>query len=88
MDSIEFKKLKLQSVMAIASFTMGSIIALVCLFVLPPLGEIASTAISIVSEFLVLAGALLGVSASFDLKLKRFEADIIRQRDIESSEVE
>lgn len=88
MDSIEFKKLKLQSVMAIASFTMGSIIALVCLFVLPPLGEIASTAISIVSEFLVLAGALLGVSASFDLKLKRFEADIIRQRDIESREVE
>lgn len=79
MESIELKKIKIQSWMAIASFTMGSIIALVCLFAIEPLGEIANTAISIVSEFLVLAGALLGVSASFDYKMSKFENRVIRE---------
>lgn len=79
MESIELKKIKIQSWMAVASFTMGSIIASVCLFAIEPLGEIANTAISIVSEFLVLAGALLGVSASFDYKMRKFENRVIRE---------
>jgi len=68
----------IQSRLAIASFTCGVLIAAVCLFVIPPLGEIASSAISIVSELLVLAGALLGIKTSFDIKLKRFEGKIER----------
>ena len=67
---------KLQGVIAIASFTTGVLIAAVCLFWIPPLGEIANSAISIVSELLVLCGAILGVKASYDVKFRKFEAEI------------
>lgn len=67
---------KLQGVIAIASFTTGVVIAVVCLFWVPPLGEIANSAISIVSELLVLCGAILGVKASYDTKLRKFEAEL------------
>jgi hypothetical protein len=79
---------RIQSRLAIASFTCGVLIAAVCLFVIPPLGEIASSAISIVSELLVLCGALLGIKTSFDIKLKRFEGEIdeIRKREANGQE--
>ena len=67
---------KLQGVIAIASFTTGVTIAAVCLFWVPPLGEIANSAISIVSELLVLCGAILGVKASYDVKFRKFEAEL------------
>ena len=67
---------KLQGVIAIASFTTGVVIAAVCLFWVPPLGEIANSAISIVSELLVLCGAILGVKDSYDTKLRKFEAEL------------
>lgn len=67
---------KLQGIIAIASFTTGVVIAAVCLFWVPPLGEIANSAISIVSELLVLCGAILGVKASYDTKLRKFEAEL------------
>ena len=47
-----------------------------CLFFIPPLGEIASSAVSIVSELLVLCGAILGVKASYDVKFRKFEAEL------------
>ena len=75
---------KLQGVIAIASFSSGVIIAAVCLFWIPPLGEIASSAISIVSELLVLCGAILGVKASYDVKFKKFEAELRQVIDNES----
>ena len=53
-----------------------AIIAAVCLFLIPPLGEIANSAISIVSELLVLCGAILGVKASYDVKLRKFQAEL------------
>ncbi|MCR5535773.1 MAG: hypothetical protein K6F47_11505 [Bacteroidaceae bacterium] len=74
---------KLQGVIAIASFGAGVIIASVCLFWIPPFGEIASSAISIVSELLVLCGAILGVKASYDVKFKKFEAELCRMIDNE-----
>lgn len=74
---------KIQTRLAIASFTCGVVIAAVCIFFIPPIGEIASSAISIVSELLVLAGALLGIKTSFDIKLKRFEGEIDRLKDEE-----
>lgn len=67
---------RLQGIIAIASFTTGVVIAAVCLFWVPPLGEIANSAISIVSELLVLCGAILGVKASYDTKLRKFEAEL------------
>ena len=67
---------RLQGMSAIASFSAGVLIASVCLFWIPPLGEIASSAISIVSELLVLCGAILGVKASYDVKFRRFEAEL------------
>ena len=67
---------RLQGIIAIASFSSGVLIASVCLFLIPPLGEIASSAISIVSELLVLCGAILGVKASYDVKFRKFEAEL------------
>ena len=74
----------LQGKMATASFVMGCVIAVMCLFCYDPLGEIATSAISIVSMFLVLAGALVGVKVSFDHQSQKFAAEIeriARQRD-------
>ena len=67
---------KLQGYLAIASFSVGSIIALICLFCIPPVGEISNSAISIVSELLILCGALLGIKVVFDLKLNHFASKI------------
>ena len=67
---------RLQGIIAVASFTSGVTIAAVCLFFIPPLGEIASSAVSIVSELLVLCGAILGVKASYDVKFRKFEAEL------------
>lgn len=71
---------RIQSRLAIASFSCGVAIAAVCLFFIPPIGEIASSAISIVSELLVLCGALLGIKTSFDIKLKKFQGEIDQLR--------
>lgn len=70
------QKTLIQSRLAIASFTCGVVIAAVCLFFIPPIGEIASSAISIVSELLVLCGALLGIKTNFDIKMSRFQDEI------------
>ena len=67
---------RLQGIIAVSSFSIGVLIAAVCLFFIPPLGEIASSAISIVSELLVLCGAILGVKASYDVKFRKFEAEL------------
>ncbi len=67
---------RLQGIIAVASFSSGVLIASVCLFFIPPLGEMANSAISIVSELLVLCGAILGVKASYDVKFRKFEAEL------------
>lgn len=67
---------RLQGHLAIASFSVGSVIALICLFCVPPIGEISNSAISIVSELLILCGALLGIKVVFDLKLNHFASKI------------
>ena len=67
---------RLQGIIAVAIFSSGVLIAAVCLFFIPPLGEIASSAVSIVSELLVLCGAILGVKASYDVKFRKFEAEL------------
>lgn len=74
--SILADKLQVQTAIAIGSFISGVVIACVCLFAVPPYGEISNTAISIVSELLVLCGALLGVKTAYDNKMRKFEAEI------------
>lgn len=65
---------RLQGIIAVASFGCGVLIGSACLFAVPPYGQISNSAISIVSELLVLAGALLGVKTNYDLKMSRFDA--------------
>lgn len=79
MNQIELTRL--QGGLAIASFAAGVLIACVCLFLVPPPGEISNSAISIVSELLVLSGAILGVKTSYDIKFKKFEADLSNKVD-------
>ena len=57
---------RLQGIIAIASFSSGVLIAAVCL----------CSAVSIVSELLVLCGAILGVKASYDVKFRKFQAEL------------
>lgn len=73
---MEMNRLQVQTAIAIGSFLSGVTIACLCLFAVPPYGEISSTAISVVSELLVLCGALLGVKTAYDNKMKKFEAEI------------
>ena len=70
---------RLQGAMAIASFSAGTVICMACLFFVPPYGEISSTAMMAVSEFLVLCGGLLGAKASFDMRMQRFEARVLNE---------
>ena len=64
---------RLQGGIAIASFCMGALISCVCLFFIEPLGEITSSGIIVVSNFLVLCGGILGVKASTDAKITQIE---------------
>lgn len=79
------KSYRIQYIMAVASFIIGTVLCCVCLFFIPPIGEIAYSALSAVSEFLVLCGALLGISLNFDVKLKRFETKILRENNEKSN---
>lgn len=76
-DSIWYSSL--QAKLAVASFASGVFIGCVCLFAIEPQGEISTSAISIVSELLVLAGALLGVMVNFDLKQRKFASFIAEE---------
>lgn len=67
----------LQGLIAILSFSSGVILAFICICFIEPIGEISSSAISIVSELLVLCGGLLGLKVSYDTKLKKMEGEII-----------
>jgi hypothetical protein len=78
---MKYELTKLQGALAIASFSAGVAIACVCLFLVHPKGEISNSAISIVSELLVLAGAILGVKTSFDVKFRRFENELRHKAD-------
>ena len=72
---------RLQGGIAIASFCMGALISCVCLFFIRPLGEITSSAIIIVGNFLVLCGGILGVKASTDVRFKNLEMKVDHQEE-------
>ena len=72
---------KLQVAIAVASFVSGVGIAAGCIFLVPPPGEIASSVVSIVSELLILCGAILGVKASYDTKFRKFQDELNQKVD-------
>ncbi len=69
--------------MAVASLFSGIAIACICLFLVDPPGEIANSAITVVSELLILSGALLGVKVSYDAKFQKMSSDIQERIDRE-----
>ena len=88
------RSVRIQSNLAIASFTIGVILACICLFVIEPYGEIHTSAMGVVSELFILAGSLLGINVNFDLKMRKFKADVLKdmhyiegEKDIDLSEL-
>lgn len=71
-DSIWFSDSRVK--MAWASFTAGIAIGAWCLFGVEPYGEISTGGISLVSELLILSGAMLGVYVAWDLKAQKMVA--------------
>ena len=67
---------RLQSVLAVASFIVGTVIGCISLFVVPPPGEITNSALGLTSEFLILCAAMLGVNVAFDYKLSKFKSNV------------
>ena len=66
----------LQTKLSIASFLVGSAMCLMCVFMVPPPGEISTSAIQATGMFLVLAGAAAGVKVAFDLQAQKFEGKL------------
>lgn len=77
---------KLQSILAVASFIVGTIIGCISLFVVPPPGEITNSALGLTSEFLILCAAMLGVNVAFDYKLSKFKSNV--KKSLEDNNIE
>lgn len=75
---------QLQGRLAVLAMVAGILIACACLFIIPPPGEISTSAITIVSELLIVSGALLGIKVSFDVKLQQFMTKL--QEDMKKEE--
>ena len=70
------KNIRLQSGLAIAAFTAGTLIGAISLFLVPPPSDISNSALVLTSDFFVLCAAMLGVNVVFDYKLSKFKATI------------
>ena len=66
----------LQTKLAVASFLVGSVMCLLCVFWVHPPGEISASAIQATGMFLVLAGAAAGVKVAFDLQTQKIEGQL------------
>lgn len=64
----------LQAKLAVASFLVGAAMCLLCVFWVPPPGEISSSALQATGMFLILAGAGAGIKVAFDLQTQKFNA--------------
>ncbi len=77
---------KLQSILAVASFIVGTVIGCISLFVVPPPGEITNSALGLTSEFLILSAGMLGVNVAFDYKLSKFKSNV--KKTLEDNNIE
>ena len=84
MPKTNTKNIRLQTGLAIAAFTVGTLIGCISLFIVPPPNDISNSALVLTSDFLVLCAAMLGVNVVFDYKLSKFKATI--KDSLESSE--
>lgn len=73
-DAIFFASL--QTKLSVASFLVGAVLCVVCVFWVPPPGEIAVSALQATGMFLVLSGAAAGVKVAFDLQSQKFQAQL------------
>ena len=64
-----------KAILSYLAFFSGVALAFTALF-LPPVGEIAISVISVVSELFILSGAFVGIDLAFDQKLMHFESNI------------
>lgn len=64
-----------KAILSYLAFFAGVALAFTALF-LPPVGEIAISVISVVSELFILSGAFVGIDLAFDQKLMHFESNI------------
>lgn len=69
--------IRLQGWMAVSSFTVGTALGSLCLFAVEPYGEISNSGLGLVSEFLVLAGALLGFNLSINHRIGEIKSEIM-----------
>ena len=70
------KNIRLQTGLAIAAFTVGTLIGSISLFLVPPPNDISNSALVLTSDFLVLCAAMLGLNVVFDYKLSKFKTTI------------
>lgn len=73
-DSVWYSSL--QAKIAVSAFLVGTIIVLVCLFAIIPIGEIGKSALEAAGMFLVLSGAGAGIKVAFDLQSQKFSAEL------------
>jgi len=73
-DAIVFSSL--QTKLSVCSFLVGSAMCLLCMFWVPPPGEVTSSALQATGMFLVLAGAAAGINVAFDLQSQKFNAQL------------
>lgn len=64
-----------KAILSYLAFFSGVALTFTALF-LPPVGEIAISVISVVSELFILSGAFVGIDLAFDQKLMHFESNI------------
>ena len=64
-----------KAILSYLAFFSCLALAFTALF-LPPVGEIAISVISVVSELFILSGAFVGIDLAFDQKLMHFESNI------------
>ena len=64
-----------KAILSYLAFFAGVALAFTALF-LAPVGEIAISVISVISELFILSGAFVGIDLAFDQKLMHFESNI------------
>lgn len=70
---------RLQGIIAVAAFIIGTVIGCVSLFVIPPPDVISNSAMGLTSEFLLISSAMLGVNIAFDTKLQKFRTEVEKE---------
>ena len=91
-DSIFYSSLQIK--LGMLAFIIGSIMCMVCLFWVPPPGEISTSAIQAVGMFLILSGSAAGIKVAFDLQNQKLSAKLedfkyrMRKREREAMERE